>query len=606
MAYTPNNNPYIPGDPYSYDLKWLVCKINQWGNEFEALNERVANLSTDFDNLKQYVEDSISDDSLRDLIAAQLEEMLDNGTLAGILNDAFPMEEAIIQRYGRILDSYTENHYLIAQSICYDDYKYYTCGNVTSDNSEQMISVWNSTGENLAHHNYTALGHGNDIAYLNDRLYVATGSSLAIVHADTLEIIGSVARPSALNTLYGVCADKENNIIYFVGNISGNNKGIGAYHPDTDTTEIITTDFYYGASVPQTLEYHDGYLYLLYLRGDSVAKFSLATKQIEKIYTLPTNDGYFWTGEKEKIFMKDGIMCIWSISPYDTDDVSLLSHKIGQIFYTNIVSKFTPTFYYTYSPAVWPYTVTVDEDAERTFNPLTTFTALEEINGLVNPRFVRIEKATSGYIWVNNKTLTVERITTAQIDHIRVEGGDLFLQGVTIGSIRARSANVTMANCTVGDASLRFCNIRAWDCSFTNLYNLEKSILHAYCKNAYNIGCTNANGITTLQTHVKIEIATAAPEHMQTTFTNLQALVAQLPSSTYVAMQTDVYVSETANLGYYHMAANAQRSYITGNSVNLRGAGPGYLLNWTNASTTLTIGGAAATASRFAGVNIMF
>ena len=26
MPYTPNNNPYMPGDPYSYDLKWLVQK----------------------------------------------------------------------------------------------------------------------------------------------------------------------------------------------------------------------------------------------------------------------------------------------------------------------------------------------------------------------------------------------------------------------------------------------------------------------------------------------------------------------------------------------------------------------------------------------------
>lgn len=24
MAYNPNNNPYVPGDPYSYDLKWIV------------------------------------------------------------------------------------------------------------------------------------------------------------------------------------------------------------------------------------------------------------------------------------------------------------------------------------------------------------------------------------------------------------------------------------------------------------------------------------------------------------------------------------------------------------------------------------------------------
>ncbi len=29
MAYTPENNPYIPGDPYSYDLKWVVDEINE-------------------------------------------------------------------------------------------------------------------------------------------------------------------------------------------------------------------------------------------------------------------------------------------------------------------------------------------------------------------------------------------------------------------------------------------------------------------------------------------------------------------------------------------------------------------------------------------------
>lgn len=29
MAYTPENNPYIPGDPYSYDLKWLVAGVKR-------------------------------------------------------------------------------------------------------------------------------------------------------------------------------------------------------------------------------------------------------------------------------------------------------------------------------------------------------------------------------------------------------------------------------------------------------------------------------------------------------------------------------------------------------------------------------------------------
>lgn len=29
MAYSPQNNPYIPGDPYSYDLKWIVDRMKK-------------------------------------------------------------------------------------------------------------------------------------------------------------------------------------------------------------------------------------------------------------------------------------------------------------------------------------------------------------------------------------------------------------------------------------------------------------------------------------------------------------------------------------------------------------------------------------------------
>ena len=36
MGYTPENNPYIPGDPYSYDLKWIVRKLNSVISSTEA------------------------------------------------------------------------------------------------------------------------------------------------------------------------------------------------------------------------------------------------------------------------------------------------------------------------------------------------------------------------------------------------------------------------------------------------------------------------------------------------------------------------------------------------------------------------------------------
>lgn len=35
MGYSPNN-PLVPGDPYSYDLKWIVAQLNALKSLFES------------------------------------------------------------------------------------------------------------------------------------------------------------------------------------------------------------------------------------------------------------------------------------------------------------------------------------------------------------------------------------------------------------------------------------------------------------------------------------------------------------------------------------------------------------------------------------------
>lgn len=43
MPYTPNNNPYVPGDPYAYDLKYFLDKIRTTESTANAANTAASN-----------------------------------------------------------------------------------------------------------------------------------------------------------------------------------------------------------------------------------------------------------------------------------------------------------------------------------------------------------------------------------------------------------------------------------------------------------------------------------------------------------------------------------------------------------------------------------
>ena len=62
MAYTPNN-PYIPGDPYSYDLKWIVDRLKSLNSSINSLNNIIDNITLEngYYNLLTFEGDTLED-----------------------------------------------------------------------------------------------------------------------------------------------------------------------------------------------------------------------------------------------------------------------------------------------------------------------------------------------------------------------------------------------------------------------------------------------------------------------------------------------------------------------------------------------------------------
>ena len=72
--YTPNNNPYIPGDPYSYDLKWLVSEVKRALQLYDSL-------SADFAALYEYFNTNFPAE-----VSRQISAMIADGTMTQIIS----------------------------------------------------------------------------------------------------------------------------------------------------------------------------------------------------------------------------------------------------------------------------------------------------------------------------------------------------------------------------------------------------------------------------------------------------------------------------------------------------------------------------------------
>lgn len=87
MAYTPTDNPYIPGDPYSYDLKWIVAKIKEALTGIEGLTTGQSDLSNDFEALREYVYNYFDNLDISQEVDDKINELYADGFFDDIIEE---------------------------------------------------------------------------------------------------------------------------------------------------------------------------------------------------------------------------------------------------------------------------------------------------------------------------------------------------------------------------------------------------------------------------------------------------------------------------------------------------------------------------------------
>lgn len=181
MAYTPENNPYIPGDPYSYDLKWMVEKI-------KATDQKLADLIESYG---------------MPIVVSSAAEMTDSNKLYIYVGSELGYTSGDWYYYN-------ENTQLWTSGGAYGGYPVDGTLSTTSTNAVEnkviatAVNNLNNRINNLADMSYLYNAfHGKTVIVIGDSLTIGSGASLGHTW---IELLGSEYGADVHN--YGISGSK--------------------------------------------------------------------------------------------------------------------------------------------------------------------------------------------------------------------------------------------------------------------------------------------------------------------------------------------------------------------------------------------------------------
>lgn len=321
--------PFIQQEYFDAMNEWqMFCKVGEKINEIinsqNSVGQETEALYNAFINLQNYINNYLDNLDIQEEVNNKLNDMAESGELGEIINQEIFTElnnkinavknmsnvENILQ--SNIIEDLVDNEnniqWYYPQGACSHNgllYQYFQYLENGEKSEYGEIRIYNPKTFSKINTISGIKGyHGNDMCYLNNKLYIAScnvGSTLKnklVVYDLGTNTTSEIDVGIDNNSLYGVTHYKDNKLILAYNNNSQDLNAQYYYIYDTEThsiqnLELNTNNFpinYW--SYLQNIEYYDNCLYLLTSNCNSIIECVLEdnTLKITNIITLPLYD----------------------------------------------------------------------------------------------------------------------------------------------------------------------------------------------------------------------------------------------------------------------------------------------------------------------------
>lgn len=460
-------NPY-----FFFDNPLIVNELMKQGIDVDKLLENAKTTQEAIDRLSAYVD--TLDEAVRDEVLEQLENMIDDGTIASVLsgvkNPAQSLELSRVFRqiyisgkHNAYYNPVTANLAYYAQGACSyieNGNKYYVniCPHyMNNQDNTAEIRVYNLNGALLRYADVIT-GHSNSITYRDGYYYVVeatrSGNPSNYIHkidANTLVTVATKYLSYGGSDIIGRAISCYNEQLYVTDFTN-----IYAYDFDTNTLtfayQIPSTYRRWGQTHLgcQNFTIDANYYYLLYIKPNTIVKINRTTNEPTYIYNLnDISKDFYRLGELQSISIYDnGIMDLFT--SIDLEPAAFAQHSVFNVFTTNIYTNVVSGYDDLQTSAKYT-TLNVDNRGTEHKNPDGSadrpfYYIQEAINyacdcGLFTNYTIQIASIngfTSATVICTNKTITIapasSMTTNVNVGGIYAWGCNLYLRDLNIAN----------------------------------------------------------------------------------------------------------------------------------------------------------------------------